>query len=106
MQKVTFLLVTGKHPFALASDDVPNSNCTIIATGDQSTAFGCQCTDGVCVSFKETKMIRILINKLLELHQCQNQAIYKLRTYLTWVTVLLLHKRILWFMRLRQLPDA
>jgi len=67
-QRVTFLLVTGKHPFALARDDVPDSDCAIIATGDQGTAFGCQCTNGVGVSLQETKVIRVLVNKLLKLY--------------------------------------
>src|SRR5258708_18512501 len=36
----TLFRSTGEHPFALARDDVPDSDCAVVAAGDQGTAFG------------------------------------------------------------------
>jgi hypothetical protein len=56
--------MANQDPFTVTSDDVPNADSTVVASGDQETTSGSKRADGMFVSFKMQFVVGVLVSSL------------------------------------------
>jgi hypothetical protein len=57
--------VPGKHPLALAADDVPHPDRAVVAARDEGAAAGGERPNGVGVALEVKKVIRVVVHVVL-----------------------------------------
>jgi hypothetical protein len=57
--------VPGKHPLALAADDVPHPDRAVVAARDERAAAGGERADGVVVALEMQQVVRVVVDVVL-----------------------------------------